>query len=368
MKRPADNTLIKATAPVDDETVARMVLNDEEKLLRSIMAQPRSIAPETAPPRRLRTPVMRWSLRVAAFGAVCAAVLAGVSLTGRGTVQTSPTTAWAASALRVADAVPRLVLDAPGWQVAHVDEFTPRQGGLTLQKGSQTLVLRWLSAREHRALLAGNATSLPRLPDADVLDRPAALFGVRGVYTAIWRMDRYTFELRTETIGTAASSDQLRRADFETLVGSLRLVGVDAWLAAMPESAVLPSARADTVQELLTDIPLPPGFVAPATNNGAVQDRYQLGADIAGAAACGWIEQWIAARRAGDATAERAAVAALASSHDWPVLHEMIADGGYPEVVWSYADAVAGRGAVPGGRDGLTVEATYREALGCNAG
>ena len=116
-----------------------MVLDGEEKLLRSIIAQPRSGALATAPPRRRRTPAMRWSLRVVAFGAVCAAVLAGVSLTGRGTVETAPTTAWAASALRVANAVPRFVLDAPGWEVAHINGFSARQGDLTLENGSQML-------------------------------------------------------------------------------------------------------------------------------------------------------------------------------------------------------------------------------------
>ena len=161
------------------------------------------------------------------------------------------------------------------------------------------------------------------------------------------------------------SYEPVRRAEFERLVGSLRLVGVDAWLATMPEEAVLPSAQADTIQELLADLPLPPGFVAPKP--GGVLERYNLGARVAGAVACGWIEQWIAARRAGDATAERAAVAALASSRDWPVLREMNATGDFPEAVWGYADGVAGRNPMYGDSDNqFTVEGTYQEALGCN--
>jgi hypothetical protein len=43
----------------------------------------------------------------------------------------------------------------------------------------------------------------------------------------------------------------------------------------------------------------------------------------------------------------------------------MNADGDYPEVVWQYADAVNGKGDVPAGKLGLTVEETCTDALGC---
>ena len=72
---------------------------------------------------------------------------------------------------------------------------------------------------------------------------------------------------------------------------------------------------------------------------------------------CGWIERWLA----GDPKA----AAALASSRDWPLLRQMDAEGDYPEVVWQYADAVNGKSAVPGGKLGLTVDGTYKDALGC---
>lgn len=347
--RPID---IKATAPIDDDTVVGMVLDGEETLLRSIIAQPRSGA-ATAPPRRRRTPAVRWSLRVAAFGAVCAAVLAGVSLTGRGTLDTAPPTAWATSALRVAATVPRFVLDAPGWEVRYVNAFTMQRGDLSLENGARTIDLMWLPGREYRRRFAVHARHDRRLPAVDVYGRPAALFDNDGSYSAIWRMNGYTFELMSYT--------PVRRAEFERLVGSLRLVGIDAWLATMPKDAVLPSAQAGTIQELLADLPLPPGFAAPRP--GGALSRYQLGAKVAGAVACGWIDQWIAARRARDTTAERAAVAALASSREWPVLREMNATGDYPEAVWGYADAIA-RG---GYDDALSpVEDTYEEALGCN--
>ena len=40
-------------------------------------------------------------------------------------------------------------------------------------------------------------------------------------------------------------------------------------------------------------------------------------------------------------------------------------EGDYPEAVWMYADAVNGKSAVPAGKLGLTVDESYRDALGC---
>jgi hypothetical protein len=48
------------------------------------------------------------------------------------------------------------------------------------------------------------------------------------------------------------------------------------------------------------------------------------------------------------------------------VLLEMEDEGDYPEVLWEYAAAMATDGDVPGGGPGMTVEATYRTALGCS--
>lgn len=42
-------------------------------------------------------------------------------------------------------------------------------------------------------------------------------------------------------------------------------------------------------------------------SSGAVRDEYQFAVEVSGAAACGWVESWIAAKRAGDASAMQAA-------------------------------------------------------------
>jgi hypothetical protein len=86
--------------------------------------------------------------------------------------------------------------------------------------------------------------------------------------------------------------------------------------------------------------------------------------------ACGWIEAWL--------HGDKRAVAALGTARDWQVLKDMNAEGDYPEVLWQYADAVTHGGTVPGGKravreslgalegpEPITVEESYKDALGC---
>lgn len=362
--------LVKESAPIDDEAVRRLSLDGERELLEALIAagvsepasrqvkQARKSWRASFAPRRPRL----GAFAVAGVAALALA-LVGVSLHNGGGVQAGPDRAWAGQALRVAQAVPRLALDASGWNVVRADEFTVQGGELLYEDGRQAVELRWQPRSEYRTLLAGTEASFPRLAETDVLSHPAVVFGAEGVYSAVWRQDGYAFELRTEVSGRAAHGS-MSPDEFAALVHSLRLVGVDAWLSAMPRSTVLPNARNAVVDKLLTGIPLPSSFVAPQAGEG-VRDRYQLGTDVAGAVACGWIDQWIAARKAGAGAAERSAVAALATAREWPLLRELNARGDYPEVVWELADGVANGGALPRGG---TVEGTYVEALNCKAG
>lgn len=80
--------------------------------------------------------------------------------------------------------------------------------------------------------------------------------------------------------------------------------------------------------------------------------------------ACGWIERWVAARRAGDAGAAAEAVEAMQTSRRWPILREMQAEGDYPKVLWKFADAMKRDEPILAGKP-LSVERSYRAALGC---
>jgi hypothetical protein len=174
-------------------------------------------------------------------------------------------------------------------------------------------------------------------------------------YVAMWHHAGSALELRDDDTTPEA---------FTALLGSLRAVGVDGWLRAMPESVVRPEAAA--IDEMLTGIPIPPGFdrAALRADDGRVRDRYQLGARVVGAVACAWIDRWAGARRAGDVAGARAATEAMATARAWPVLLEMDAEGDYLEVLREVAAAMPNDGTVPGGRP-ISLESADVDALGC---
>ncbi|QNE22444.1 hypothetical protein F1D05_36785 [Kribbella qitaiheensis] len=100
---------------------------------------------------------------------------------------------------------------------------------------------------------------------------------------------------------------------------------------------------------------MPAGFDPKPVVPKNVLDRYQVGAEVAKAVSCGWLDQWTKAKKSGDAAKAREAVAAMKTSHSWKFLQQMNAAGDYPEAVWQYADAIL-KDQVPAG---------YQQGLGC---
>ena len=337
----------------------------EERLLverRTLVAeQPPAVEPQRPSPRR------RGASAGIAVAVATAAILAiaGLGPSGRSPVSPEPGRAWAASAVRVANAVPRLLIGEPGWRVLRADEFAVRSGEMTFAHGDRSAELHWRPERWHRGYVKDRAADMERLGDVSVDGIRARLYRSRETprhFTAMWRSDGYSLEFRT---GLSGPAGRLAEQDFRDLLESIRRVDVDAWLGALPASVVRPDARRSTVRRMLDGIPLPRGFDPDAISvEGEVSDRYQLGAQVSGAVACAWIRQWVEARERGDDRAAAAAVSAMATSRRWPILLEMSRDGYYPHAVWEYADAIAGGGTVLGGRV-LTVEEAYRDGLGC---
>jgi hypothetical protein len=346
-----DDAIVHA-APISDEQLHGLALGAAEAELREAIL--RTAVPA---PRRLR--VRGWS--IAGLTATAAVAVLAVTLIGGGDeLGTSSERAWAAPALRVANAVPRLLLGEEGWTVIRADEFRIDDGEMTFAKDGRTLDLHWRGKPGFARWVRDRANGSTRLPDVELLGTTAVVFRYDEAlddFTALWRTDGNTMELRSGSLG---GEPRLNAEDFRRLLASLRAVSVDEWLSAMPASVVLPVDSEKAIDGILADIPLPDGFDRAALQEDAVRDRYQLGARVAGAVACAWIAQW--AR--GDAAQRDEAVAALRSSHGWPILHEMRASGAYPDVLWQYADAVAGDGTVMGGRP-LTVQESYKQALGC---
>jgi hypothetical protein len=343
-------------------------MRDELALLRD--ARPEAKGPSRELARAARGELMseiavqtkrRWSVQrravvlLAAAVTAGAAALVGVTLSGQ-----SGGTAWAAPLVRVAQAAPRLLVGASGWEVTRADEFGVGYGEMTFSNGDRRLDLQWDRGRDLGAKLARPGSGIEALGTITERGLTMHLFRYVGVpdYVATWSQGGYGLHAR----GLAAGVDQ-----FKALVSTLHEVDVEAWLSAMPQSVVKPAGRSKIVLAMLDGVPLPPHFDVGALlrrDSVTVVDRYQLGAHVSSAVACVWLQRWVIARREGDAPGVRQAVAALRTSHRWGVLQEMQAEGDYPKVLWQYADAAAADAPIQGGK-ALSVEESYRSALGC---
>jgi hypothetical protein len=304
--------------------------------------------------RRRRTTRRRRAIAVSVVAPIAAAVALASTLIGAG-----GETAWA-SAVEVARAAPRLLVTDPGWTVARADEFIAEYGEMTFVRDTQQLEITWGPGQDHKVGVEKRAAELEALPTVLVAGDSAHVFRYPGTneFSAFWLRGEWSVEAR----GLAPNAEV-----FAATLASLQKVDVDTWLAAMPDNVVKPASRADVVGEMLASVPQPDGFDAVALRNGdEIRDRYQLGAQVAGAVACAWIGQWVDARRVGDESGAQQAVTAMATSHRWPILLEMNEEGDYPEVLWDLADAMATDGVVMGGKP-LTIEASYADALGCGS-
>jgi hypothetical protein len=268
---------------------------------------------------RSRRRLLRPAALAVSTAIVIAAVLLAFGAFGGG--GTHPT--YAAAAIEVAEANPRLLVTAPGWKVTDAGEFEADNGETTFGDGRRTFELHWYPAHLYRSYLRDRAqVSPPRR--SRLLGRTATTveYGHDGEYaTMIAPIGTVFVEVRGRLGGHAA---------YEKVLRSLRAVDIETWLAAMPPSVVSPEARARTVATMLRGVPYPPGFdPSQIEDETAVLNHYQLGVRVADAIACGWVESWRAAQASGDEAAARDAVTAMTSSHHWPLLLGMQREQGF---------------------------------------
>jgi hypothetical protein len=308
--------------------------------------------------RRSSSPRRRMVLLIASTAVATAAALVGVTVSER-----SNGTAFAAALVRVAEAAPRMLVGSPGWAVTGADQFGVGYGEMTFSNGDEQLELHWERSVDLGAKLGDPGSGADSLGSMTVDGARAKLFRYVGSndFVATWLQGGYGLEARGAAPDLAA---------FRRVVATLDEVTVDQWLSAMPANVVKPDGRSKVVLAMLEGVPLPPHFDVAAllrADGGTVLDRYQLGAKVTGAVGCAWLRRWVDARRAGDAAGIRQAVGALGTSHHWRVLREMQAAGAWPQVFWEYADAAAANAPVAGGKP-LSIEESYRAALGCASG
>lgn len=284
-------------------------------------------------------------------GLACVAAVAALILLSGGSVDSvrdaHPT--YAAAAVKVAEANPRLLVTAPGWSMVHARSFEVDRGELIYKHdrhplygpGGRQLNLTWYPARFYRDRLRENGHACCHVSTpvtSTLLGQRATAFAYAGQHPNYATILSPQGNVFIEVNGSFGS-----KQEYEAALHSLRSVGVDAWLAAMPTEVLRPAARSAAIAQMLRGIPVPPGFDAstlhfrgmPALSGSALQsesaltDRFMLGKSLTGAVACGWLQRWLAATRAGDGAAAREAVDAMAKAPHWPVLLQMAREKGY---------------------------------------
>jgi hypothetical protein len=377
---------LAAGYPVDRERIAKL---DIEAMEADLFADVETLpAHPGAPPGRRRRGRRPLALGLAG-AAVAAAVAVLLVLGDNGAERPSP--AYGAELVRFAESTPLLLLEGPEWGVRNVDQLNGAEGRMEFTRRSpnphpmeplmtradvkrhitppavmhrrwRRVELNWFDAGktkllwhdgkvgrtvyseylgktvdlyEHGPAFKTTITALgvtayvaPRTETAPIQGGP----GDRAM-AALWIEGHHLIEVRASVPSLAA---------FRQRLDWLRRVDAQTWLDAMPAKVVKGAEYGATVQEILAGIPQPPGF-DPSTIPvlGLTTARYQVGAAVGGAVACGWFSRWGEARAEGDAAAASEAERILLESEtSWPIFKEMSEEGAYPATVIEYAKAM----------------------------
>jgi hypothetical protein len=236
----------------------------------------------------------------------------------------------------VTDATPRLVIDDPAWKIVDIPVFRADEGEIKFGRDKQRLQVNWYPAGLYAGYLQG--TKDPGRPahgtPIEVLGQKGTMFQV-GTSTDLTAYlppkGRHFLSIRGD-VGSVAA--------YRSLLAKLKTVDTEAWLDAMPDTIVKQSDAPRVIDEMLADVPVPNGFDRTPFLKILVLSRYQFGAKVTGAISCGWLAQWNAAKKAGDAEKMQEAVTALAGSRSWKILQEMDKQGGWSYWIWAGGDAL----------------------------
>ncbi|GII23268.1 hypothetical protein [Planosporangium mesophilum] len=332
-----------------------------QNLLEEIMSVP-TLDRVAEPPVRHRW-ARRGVMRSLAGAGVAAAVLVGALVVSimsphqSGGRKPSPATtsdgrravSYSAAVLKAAEQNPRLLIDEAGWKATTVHGFAEKEGEIGFSNGGRQLGMNWYPADQYDDFHSDRLrVSKPEQVKVD--GRQGELFRYSESDFAVMLAPRDGSFVELRTGGTWT------RSEFDRVLAAVVHVDVRTWLDALPEEIVTPQRVAERAAKVLADVPLPPGFDTAALNDLGTNDPYQFGAEVTGRVSCGWIAEWLRAKKAGDEAALKRAADALRSSHNWKVLNDMKDEGAWPDAVWETADAVVA---------GKTPLGGYGHSLGC---
>jgi hypothetical protein len=258
-----------------------------------------------------------------------AAVLAVVLIFSGSSLDSGPgaNPGFADAAVKVAEANPRLLITAPGWRIVEARSFKPQRGQLELGDGTHKAHLSWGPAVDRRpSLYNSGSRQVAGTWDETIAGRKAIVFhlnaGPTGSYfTTIFPAEGGVF--------VSLGGEFAKPGEWEMLMASVRAVGVDEWLEAMPGEILRPGAFAAEVTRMLHGVPVPSGFEATAAIKPTeLTNRFQAAKKLTQAVTCEWVGRWAAARGEGDAAGAREAVEAMSSAREWPVLSRMAREKG----------------------------------------
>jgi hypothetical protein len=292
----------------------------------------------------------RWP----AFGfasLACAAVLAAVLLLSGGSIDPVGGNAYpgfAEAAVKVAEANPRLLVTAPGWKIVEARSFRATSGQLMLSDGRKQVHLSWEDTAFYQESMErihpGNGR---QVSTATIAGRKATV-----IYDRRPARGAYAETIFPPEGGISVELDGLfARPEWERVMKSVRAVGVEDWLRAMPAEIIRPGAISGEIADVLQGIPVPPGFdSAAAVRPTQLTNRFQAAKKLTQAVTCGWVERWRSARAGGETAAAKEAVDAMASAAHWPVLLQMVREKGYrgdslpaPGYLWPTSIITIGR-------------------------
>lgn len=342
--------------PISDRAVADLpVRAGRADLLEEIIALGGAQAPLTPATPQPQRP--RWAAPLAAAAAV--AVLAGAAAwwsAGPGDPSSAPGPAstWAQEEGQGA----LVLLDEPGWEVAHVGRADAGGSIAYEAAGGRSLEISWYPAATYDSYVEDRRR---------IVDPPAAgePIEVLGLGAQLWSYSRDDHTVIREVEGgrwLEVRAAGMGEADYRELLGRLRLVSEAVFERALPDDYVTTEERTARIEEMLDGIAAAVGPDLPVSPSGRPtidsqeNSPYGLAVDVAGSITCQWLDELDEALQVGDARRVERASAVLATARDWPLLRgEVNRQGAYPEVVFQYARTAA-RGEVP---------PRYSSGLGC---
>ncbi len=297
--------LVASASPISEQRVADIPLaGSESDLSEAIMSIPALLADAPVAPLQERP---RRSRKHRALTPVAALVALLVGVAGFQQLNRSSGTAWAAPAVAVANAAPRILVALPGWTASRADEFTAARGETTFTDSRKELYLHWRPADQHDDFVNARSAEATEGGSLEVAGHDARLFQYNGPVGPTPSPAPVTAETPVAPPAPTAPADGA--GDFTTL-----------WVQGRNSVEV----------------------------RGIFDDAESYKSVLAGLHEVG-VDTWLQA---------------MATSHHWPVLVDMASEGAYSSVVWELADAMAADAPVSGGKP-LTIRESYVTSLGC---